>query len=56
MLLHVFKVRFESVLAHYNFTAPEVWSWKTKGPPPQKKEETGYNLILWHLINVFFKK
>ena len=29
-------------LAHYNFSPPEVWTWATKGPPPQKEEKTGH--------------
>ena len=27
---------------HYNFTASEVWTRATEGPPPQKEEKTGH--------------
>ena len=29
-------------MEHYNFTASEVWTLATKGPPPQKEEKTGH--------------
>ena len=29
-------------LNDYNFTGPEVLTWETKGPPPQKEEKTGH--------------